>query len=232
MSEYAEPLEAPPPPRPWVAPLALVASLLAVGAAAWLCYSMVAAGLNWHRLPWLQEPGSGASVAIVVWLTASVCAIGFGAVSLLLPRRQSWAAVPVVLGAVCLLGVPAVGVADLLHIVGPHHPSDAKLIDDFHRREPQFQQAIAAFRSGHQRRELRGLGIERAIQWDHEADLILLPVSSWGLVPSGSAKGYAYSSTSLRPATEAETDDYTGDMPNEIVYRHIKGPWYVYYESW
>ena len=80
--------------------------------------------------------------------------------------------------------------------------------------------------------QLRSLGIERAIRWDHEADLILLPVSSWGLVPSGSAKGYAYSSTPLRPATEAETDDYTGDMPNEIVYRHIKGLWYVYYERW
>jgi hypothetical protein len=221
-------------PRLWIAPAALATSLVAVGCAAALCSMVIAARLDWHRLPWLQAPGSLAGASIVVWLVAALSALGLGVVSLLAPgQRRLLAVVAVSLSAASLLVVPVTAVGDLLWLLGPHHPSDSSMIGDFQQHESQFQQAMAAFRSGGDVSRFRSLGIETdAIDGGPKQGLILLPVSTWGLVPSGSAKGYAYSPAPLRPTTAGETDQYWGDMPEEIVYRHIGGPWYVYYESW
>lgn len=92
---------------------------------------------------------------------------------------------------------------------------------------------MAAYRSSGRVREFRSLGVETSsVEGGRKQRLIQLPVSTWGLVPSGSEKGYAFSQKPLHPTTDRETERYSGDMPDEIVYRHITGPWYVYYYSW
>lgn len=234
MSQDSGVLGVAPSPRPWITPVAVAASLVALGGAALLCAMVVAAGRDWHRLPWLQGPGSLAGVGMAVWLVAALSGVGLGAVSLLVPaQRRRWAVVAVSLSAASLVIVPVTAVADGLVLLGPHHPSDGKLIDEFQQHEAQFDQAMAAFRSSGRVSGFRSLGIEAdSISGGRKQALILLPVSTWGLVPSGSEKGYAYSREPLHPTTDGETDSYSGDMPNEIVYRHIDGAWYVYYSSW
>ena len=66
MSQDSRVLSVAPAPGPWITPAAIAASLVALGGAALLCALVVEAGRDWHRLPWLQGPGSLAGVGIAV----------------------------------------------------------------------------------------------------------------------------------------------------------------------
>ena len=125
-----------------------------------------------------------------------------------------------------------IAVADGLVLQGPHHPSDGKLIGEFQQHEAQFEQALAVFRSSGRVSGFRSLGIDvDSISGGRKQALILLPVSTWGR-SFGVGEGLCVLSEALAPTTEGETDTYSGEMPNEVVYRHIDGNWYVYYSSW
>jgi hypothetical protein len=234
MSPETEALDVGQPTRRWTTPVAVAASLVALICAGLLCVMVVGAGRDWHDLPWLKGPGSLAGIGIALWLTAALLGIGLGIVSLVLAgRRRRWATVAIALGVVSFAVVPATTAGYGLWLLGPHHPSDDELIGVFQQHQGQFQQAMAAFRSSGRVRGFHGLGIETGdMEGGRKRALIRLPVSTWGLVPSGSEKGYAYSQKPLRPTTDGETENFSGDMPDEIVYRHIDGPWYVYYYSW
>jgi len=233
MSQETEALDAASPAMPWTMPVAVVASLVALICATLLCVMVIGAGRDWQVLPWLARPASVAGVSIVLWLVAALLGIGLGVVSLILVRRRRWAVIAIALSAVSFVVVPATTAAYGLWLLGPHHPSDHELIGEFQRHQGQFEQAMTTFRSSGRVREFRDLGIETdTVEGGRKQALIQLPVSTWGLIPSGSEKGYAFSQKPLHPTTDSETENYSGDMPNEIVYRHIEGPWYVYYYSW
>lgn len=60
-------------------------------------------------------------------------------------------------------------------------------------------------------------------------DQIQLLASTKGLVTGGSAKGYVYSQTKLEPLFRTlDGPPLTGS--NDPGYRHVEGPWYLFYE--
>ncbi len=87
-------------------------------------------------------------------------------------------------------------------------------------------------RSGHvDRKPLRAAGVK--VEYvGRSGSAVLLTVSSWGIVPARSEKGYAYSRKRLSPLTTGNTQSFAGPMPDDIVFRHLSGPWYIYYEFW
>lgn len=68
--------------------------------------------------------------------------------------------------------------------------------------------------------------------------LILIPIASIGLVPSGVEKGLAYSQASLSPVLksldERPPEQYWNgrDRSHVLVYKQIESHWYVYYRHW
>jgi hypothetical protein len=233
MSQSSLATDTPPRVAPWAGPVAVVASTAAFACAALLCASTLKAGQDWRSLPWLHWASGPAAVGIVVWLCGALLGTGLGAVALVNARRRVWAVLAVVVGAVALLGAPTTVAAYGLWLVGPHHPSDDDLIGRFQQHQEQFERAMAVYRKTGQVKAFRELDVEAGtLEGGRTQALTLLPVSTWGLVPSGSEKGYAFSRKPLHPTTEGETESFAGDMPQELVYRHIVGAWYVYYSTW
>jgi len=211
----------------------VVACILAVASASLLCVALTGAALGNQAPLWSPSRHSLALAVAGLWLVAGVGAVFCGVIALLLhyPKRV----VPVVaaaLGAFALVAVP-VSSAVALGLWAHPHPSDRAMIGELHRHRAQFDQAIAGLhRAGHvDRRPLRAAGVKVADvgRW---GTAVLLSVDSWGLAPSGWEKGYAYSRRPLSPLTTGDTQSYGGPMPDEVVYRHVTGPWYVYYMSW
>lgn len=233
MNQSGQALDEAIPARSRFEPAAIAASLVAITAAALLCYVLVASAEGWNQLLWSHTPGRLAVAVALSWVGFAVAGIVCGLVALVLPHQhRARSAIAVTLGAVSLVAVPAVAVGSLWAWAGPHHPSDDSLIDDFRQHGLQFAQAIGHYEATGSVGQLRSLGIETDGIERRPHGLVLLPVSSWGLVPSGSSKGYAYSKRPLWPVTDGGVEDYRGDEPDEIVYRHIEGPWYLFYEWW
>ena len=212
----------------------VVASLAALVGALALCVALLAAATGREPLLWSGAPDTLAFVVAGLWVAASVVGIVCSFIALVLryPKRLR-AVLAAVLGVVSLLIVPATAAAALTVWASPHHPSDDSMVSDFQQHRPQFDRAAAALdATGHtDRNPLRGAGID-VQHVDRYRGATLLSVSIWGIVPSGSAKGYAYSQKPLSPLTTGDTQHYAGATPDEIVFRHISGPWYMYFESW
>ena len=223
----------PPDGSRW-ADAGVVASLAALVGALALCVALVAAATGREPLLWSGAPGTPAFAVAGLWVAAAVMGILCGCVALVLryPKRLR-PVLATVFGVVSLLIVPATAMAALTIWASPHHPSDDSMISDFRQHQPQFDQAAATLdATGHiDRRPLRDAGID-VQHVNRYRSATLLSISSWGIVPSGSAKGYAYSRKSLDPLTTGNTQRYAGATPDEIVFRHISGPWYIYFESW
>lgn len=75
LSQDSQAPDAAPPPKLWIEPAALADSLVAFGCAALLCFMVVAACLDWHRLPWRQGAGSVSEACLIMWLPASIAAL-------------------------------------------------------------------------------------------------------------------------------------------------------------
>jgi hypothetical protein len=60
-------------------------------------------------------------------------------------------------------------------------------------------------------------------------DRIQLLASTKGLVTGGRAKGYVYSQKELEPLFPT-LDGAPQTGSNEPGYRHVEGPWYLFYE--
>ncbi len=71
------------------------------------------------------------------------------------------------------------------------------------------------------------LGLKSGIL-NYQPDLILFLASSKGLVTGGSSKGYAYSLK--RPEVIIESLDKPDFSKSRIVYKRLKGNWYLFYE--
>jgi hypothetical protein len=233
MSPSSQATDAPPRAAPWAGPVAFAASTVAFVCVALFCASTLRAGQDWRSLPWLHGASGPAAVGIVVWLCGSLLGTGLGAVALVNVRRRVWAVLAIVVGAAALLGAPTTVAAYGLWLVGPHHPSDDELIGRFQQHQGQFERAMSVYRATGRVRAFSGLDVEAGtLEGGHKQATITLRASTWGLVPSGSEKGYAFSRKPLHPTTKGETEHYPGNMPQEIVYRHIVGPWYFYYSTW
>jgi hypothetical protein len=224
----------PPDGSRW-AVASVVASLVALIGALALCAALIAAATGREPLLWSGSPDDAPAFVIAgLWVVAAIAGIVCGFIALVLryPKRLR-PLLATVLGVVSLLIVPATAVAALTAWASPHHPSDDSMLSDFQQHRPQFDQTAAALAdTGHvDRKPLRDAGIE-VQHVERYLDATLLSVSSWGIVPSGSAKGYAYSQKSLDPLATGDTQHFAGVMPDEIVFRHISGPWYIYFESW
>jgi hypothetical protein len=198
------------------------------------CFWVLRTALDPAKWPW-HASGNVVLVVLAVWLTLAIAGITMSVAGRsLFHCRRRWLTIAITLGVVSLVALPVASAGSLLYVLGPHHPSDGKLLSNFAQHEAQFEQVISDFRSHVRVRDARlvSLGIEVDGVERDSGGLVLLSVSTWGLVPSGSSKGYAYSKHPLRPVTDGQIEDYRGDMPNEIVYRHIKGPWYLFFEVW
>jgi hypothetical protein len=71
------------------------------------------------------------------------------------------------------------------------------------------------------------LGLKSGIL-NYQPDLILFLASTKGLVTGGSSKGYAY--CSKEPEVIFESLDNPSFSKSRIVYRRLKGNWYLFYE--
>lgn len=141
----------------------------------------------------------------------------------------------VALAAVGLLvSVGVVVVQRVAPNVGWSLPSDDELIGAFTEHESQFAALVESDGtvSRPSSTQLRRLGIEIERVERDGPDLLYLVVSAIGMVPSGFEKGYVYSVQTPRRTTEGDLESYSGDTDNSPVYRHVKGNWYIYYESW
>jgi hypothetical protein len=102
------------------------------------------------------------------------------------------------------------------------HPTDQTLIRIFQTREAELNELVEI-----------GAGdiTERKIG---EGETLFIAESnrvrgeSWEL--NGTEKGYAYSTKELAPLVES-LDDIKHERPM-IIYRKVKGNWYLYYEVW
>ncbi len=214
----------------WYGPGAMVASVLALVSSVLLSQAVSARILGWQPWVWSKLPAGAVYAVAGVWLALVVAGVVFAVIALALPhRRLVWPILAIVLSAGSLLLVPAVAAASAFVWIGPHHPSDSDLIANFRKHESQFIQAVHRLNNGAELRlaDLDRLGITAAMPGSHGQ--VEMPVSSWGLVPSGSAKGYVYSRRPLSPVVKDLDDSATGDG---YTYRHIEGPWYLYYEFW
>jgi len=211
----------------------IIASVLGAASALLLCVALVAAALGHEPLPW-SHGRHGLTVALIgVWLVAALGGVFCGVIALLLhyPGR-TWPVLVAALGGVSLLVVPASSLA-ALGIWAHPHPSDSAMIAELQQHRPQFDQAMAGLRTaGHvDRKPLRAAGV-KVQDVGSSGSAVLLTVNSWGIVPSGWEKGYAYSRKPLGPLTTGNTQSYGEPMPDDFVFRHVSGPWYIYYESW
>jgi hypothetical protein len=227
-----------PAGRAWLAPIAVIASSTACIAGALLSYALVARPLDRDPLLWVDTPASGpGDVALAVGsvlLAGAVLGVVLGVMALVLRHRRRPAAIAAVaLGVASLLAVgAATAYAGHDAWTGSPHPSDARLIGTFNEHEAQFEQAIVAFKAdGSVDADLlHSIGVEAEGVY-REDGVIYLDASVYGLVTGGSSKGYAYSQNPLStvPAGDLEGAD-TGQSEEGTAYKHITGPWYLFYE--
>ncbi|MFQ5398279.1 MAG: hypothetical protein ACE5E7_01640 [Anaerolineae bacterium] len=137
--------------------------------------------------------------------------------------------------------------------LGYAHPTDEEMIANYAEHKPDFEQLALTLtteteiriifpKDGKCQFEKRKLNDDElsekcnqyirafnllGLDWTYSGDEpIWLPVSSSGLSVSGSSKGYFFSSIPPKRIV-SNTDNWNGFS---IVYRHIEGNWYIFYE--
>jgi hypothetical protein len=166
---------------------------------------------------------------VAVWLASGIAAVWCGLLAKApTRRRRTRVVVAMVLSSMALLVVPGFAV-DLVLSRGGHPPSDGALIENFREHEADFvalaDRLQTADSVGHGR--LRALHVESLLYYDK--DDFELWVASWGIVPSGWAKGYVYST---RPPEQTADNLDRHAQADGFTCRHIEGPWYLFYDVW
>ena len=126
------------------------------------------------------------------------------------------------------------------HVVCCAHPSDAALIRRFVRHRSEFDRLVGMSNedthvtrpdSAEYRRLFRALGLQRLGRDEGRSAMVYLFASSRGMAGiNPSTKGYVYSPKPLAPLFPS-LDPLTVYEPDTVaVYRHIVGPWYLFYE--
>lgn len=234
MNEPATTVSEGPSPKSWFGPVALVTSLASVSVGVLLCFTILIWAGDWEVWAWARASGTAALALGSAWLAFTVGGFVFGLIALILPhRRQSPAVAAIILSAVSLLLVPGAALAGAWVFIGPDHPSDDRLIDNFRDHESEFAEVVTDRKAKGRvdQSRLRGLNVE-SLMLDSGEEFYLY-VSTWGIgiVPSGSAKGYFYSMTKPSPLVD-DLDDWNLDLADGFAYRHVSGPWYLFFEIW
>ena len=238
MIQSAEGAGPAPGTRSWLTPAAVIASIASCVASVLLSYAVVATSLGWHPLLWVDGPASGpGELALALGsllLGGAVLGIACGGIALAEHRRRRAAAIVAVLLGVAslLLAGAAVAYAAYDLWTGSPHPSDARLIDDFQEHRAQFDDAVAAFDADGSvdPNLLHSIGVPAENVFSEDG-VVYFDASVFGLATGGSSKGYAYSRSSLPTAPEAELENAdTGLSERGVAYKHISGPWYLFYE--
>ena len=230
--------EAAPGTSAWLVPAAVIASVASCVASGFLSYAMAAAALGRHPLLWVgglaSGPGNLALAVGGVLLAGAVFGIVCGGIALAERRHRRIAALlAILLGVASLLlagGAVAYAAYDLW--TGSPHPADARLIDTFSQHRAQFDEAVAAFTADGSvdPNLLHSIGVPAENVFSEDG-VVYFDASVYGLATGGSSKGYAYSRDPLPTTPEAELENAdTGLSERGVAYRHISGPWYLFYE--
>lgn len=222
-----------PPSASWLVYAAVAASVAAVAAGSLLSYALIAGPLDKDRLLWTNGPGELALVVAAVLLAGAVLGVVLGFIALALhDRRRLGAIVAVLLSVASLLAVgSATAYAGHDAWTSSPHPSDAQLIGTFDAHKAQFEQALAAFKADGrvEAKLLHSIGVRGAVYG--EDGVVYMDASVYGLATGGSSKGFAYSASPLptSPVGDLKNAD-TGQSERGVAYKHISGPWYLFYE--
>lgn len=109
------------------------------------------------------------------------------------------------------------------------------LEDNVNWPRPEAQRGISEMRWDQYRRLFRELGITDGLaRYDDPSGAVIhLTVFSMGLLDRGISKGYAYSEVDLSPVVDSldkRPDELRGSKQDGVVYRKIRGNWYLYFE--
>lgn len=103
---------------------------------------------------------------------------------------------------------------------------------------PRKNVGISEQRWDDYRQMFQKVGASTGIVRYNKPTLVMFPIVSVGLVPSGVEKGLAYSPVSLGPVLKSLDERppdkfYSGpDRSQVLVYKPIEDHWYVYYRQW
>ena len=103
---------------------------------------------------------------------------------------------------------------------------------------PRKDVGISNERWNDYRQEFRKVGASVGIIKRDKPTRIIIPITSTGLVPSGSEKGLVYSQAPLTPvlnSLDRRPSQELGDGPDHshvLAYKPIDDHWYIYYEEW
>jgi hypothetical protein len=226
--------ESPATPGSRLGRVALLLSLVAAAVAVVLAYVLLAQTRDWDTSFFSQLPGNTGAFIVLGWFAAMLVGLVLGVVQLLRPgqsRREPAIAAMLGVASVVVLGLLAVGSFDM-GFASERHRSDDELIVNFKEHRAQFAQAVEQFRARGwvDPALLRALDADPDGTVEYPRGVVTLTDSVQGIAVSGSSKGYAYSEKPLKPLVK-RTDDYQGgDGSGFLVYRHIEGPWYIYYD--
>jgi hypothetical protein len=135
-------------------------------------------------------------------------------------------------------------------------PSDAQMIRNFQNHRTQYEQLLQMIQTdsglervgtlaGNSPENPATVGVDEArlqqyattlkqlhvqsLERGGDSHQFLFTTHSYGLVTSGTAKGYYYSEQAPSPLVQ-DTDKASGEEGK--FYRRIEGNWYVWYEAW
>jgi hypothetical protein len=221
-------------PRSWLGRVALLLALVAAAVAVVLAYVLLAQILGWDWSFFGQLPGDTGAYVVLAWFGVMLAGLVLGVIQLLRPgqshREPAIAAV---------LGIASLAVLALLLVVSfdsgfpsERHRPDDELIANFKSHRGQFAEAVAQFRARGwvDAALLKAMDVNSDGVIEYPRDVITFTDSVQGIAVSGSSKGYAYSKTPPRPLVEVTDSYHGGDGGGFLVYRHIEGPWYIYYD--
>ncbi len=103
---------------------------------------------------------------------------------------------------------------------------------------PRKNVGISEQRWSNYRQIFQRVGASEGLIRYRNPTLILFPIASAGLVPSGVEKGLAYSQATLTPILKSLDEDppvkYRNgpDRSHLLAYRPIDDHWYIYYREW
>lgn len=136
-------------------------------------------------------------------------------------------------------------------------PSDQELIDKFEQNQTNFQTLLDMFlsdkglervdydwtspdnpqdvgvspeRIAEYHQYFDKLGLPNGIIGFGKKDNISFPIASCGIAVSGTSQGYAYVQTIPELLVDSIEDYRHGKFESYIIYRHIVGNWYLYYD--